>query len=644
MKESASEQSLGAGILSLKFILFVFSVIIGEILVMWFLANVNFVSEFQKAVLDGVFIGIWASVFCYFFYVSPLQKTLKSNSDLHSEMETLNSNLQFKVSEQHDSLQAQNNLLSRNFQIQEAQTNLLNLALEESPLMEFLSRALSQILSIPWLSLDGKGLIFLVDEDCKNLVMKAQQGMHPSLLEACKVVPFGKCLCGKVAATGQMIFCESLVPEHEIEYSGMRAHGHWCFPVIDREKNLGVLNVYVPPGRKPQKDEENFLKSAAATLALAIKRRLDGQKLHLMYQAVEQSPLMVTITDAAGNIEITNSGFKNVSGYEKNETTGHLFSFLSADDAKPYQEVFATIHRGEVWHGLLHDRRKDGSLFWSRTIVSPVKDSQDQVLNFLIFKEDITKEIEAAAKQKELEEHALKMQRFQIVGTLASSIAHDFNNILQAVAGFSELALAGTTLEDVHKDVNEILLATTRGMDLINRFRNIGKPGQETKSQFSLANQIREIGAMLEAIVPLGVKFSVACKSSTGTIFAEPSAIQRVVLNMCMNAIHAMRPKGGKLTLELENVEITQPVTDAILPCQPGRYVSLRISDTGTGIPPEIKARIFEPYFTTKPPDEGTGLGLSSVLDTLSACNGFLTLNSKVGEGTTFTLFLPLTD
>lgn len=634
------------GFSSLKFILFVFVIIIGETVFMAVLHWLEIESIWSEAILDGVFVGVWAAVFCYVLYVIPLNQTLKLNTELRSEVEDVNFNLQQKVDDQSAHLQSKNEILSRNLQVQAAQKNILSLAMATISLEEFLQQALSQILKIPWLSLDGQGLIFLVDNSGHNLILKAQSGIHPEILSACQVVPLGKCLCGKTAMTHQATFCKSTAPSHEISFLEMTTHGHWCFPIMDGNINLGVLNLYVPVGRKPNNYEESFLKSATDALALAIRRRMDERKLHLMFQAVEQSPLMVAITDPAGIIEVTNTSFLTNSGYGKNEVLGKPFSFLDAEESQNQgdQKPWEAVLQGQAWNGVVQDRMKNNSLFWSRTMVSPIKDSNGSISNFLVFKEDITQEIITAEKRKELEENAFRLQRFQVVGTLASSIAHDFRNILQAVAGFSELALSDTSLEDSQKNVSEILLATTRGMDLINRFRNVGRPGPVEKSRFSLEAQIQEVGTMLNAVVPLGIKLVVTCEVPTGEIFADFLSIQRVVLNMCMNGIHAMKLKGGCLSLNLKKVYLAEPIPNSILPSKPGSYISLQVADTGTGIPQELRDKIFEPYFSTKSPKEGTGLGLSAVLDALKTCNGFLTLFSKVGEGTKFTLYFPAID
>jgi signal transduction histidine kinase len=254
--------------------------------------------------------------------------------------------------------------------------------------------------------------------------------------------------------------------------------------------------------------------------------------------------------------------------------------------------------------------------------------------------EDVTEELGREAERKVWEERLAAAQRFQTIGTLASGIAHDFNNILLAINGFAELGL-GASPEEAQDSFGEVLSAARRGADLVARLRRISRPGNPERIRFRLQQEIQAVCRLLRPVLRHGTQMKMDLISEGDEILANPIEVHRMVMNLCLNAVYAMKAKEGTLSVSTVVQVVPAPIPGSLPPGRTGEFVLLRVTDTGTGIPPDVLSRMFEPFFTTKPPLEGTGLGLSVVLEGMKECRGFLRVETRMGSGTTFELFFP---
>ncbi len=246
-------------------------------------------------------------------------------------------------------------------------------------------------------------------------------------------------------------------------------------------------------------------------------------------------------------------------------------------------------------------------------------------------------EKDALAKQ------LLQVQKMEAIGTLTGGIAHDFNNILTPIIGYAEMALEEVPLDSIYRGhLKEILNAGDRAKNLVKQILTFSSRAEQEKKPVLLEPIIREALKLLRSSIPTTIKIQESidpdCRAS---ILADPTQIHQIIMNLCTNAYHAMREHGGVLAVSLAEVEFDQDDQVRSLDLQPGRYLRLEISDTGPGIEPALQERIFDPYFTTKAKDEGTGLGLSLVHGIVKAHNGHITLYSEMGRGTTFHVYLP---
>jgi PAS domain S-box-containing protein len=263
--------------------------------------------------------------------------------------------------------------------------------------------------------------------------------------------------------------------------------------------------------------------------------------------------------------------------------------------------------------------------------------------------EERTEELRAAyealvAETKEREEaeaHLRQAQKMEALGTLSGGIAHDFNNILAAIIGFAEL-LAGhagkSSREERH--LNRIIEAGIRGRELVRQMLAFSRKAETEMKPLVLSTIIKETVKLVKATTPTTIAIRTRIAGDSRLILGDPTQIQQVIVNLCTNGVHAMREKGG--TLDIDVFSVSVPSSDGNPhDMKPGPYMKLAVRDTGTGIPPEIMDKIFDPFFTTKKVGEGTGLGLSVVHGIVRQLNGYIFAESKLGEGSTFTVYFP---
>lgn len=243
---------------------------------------------------------------------------------------------------------------------------------------------------------------------------------------------------------------------------------------------------------------------------------------------------------------------------------------------------------------------------------------------------------------KHLENQLAQAQKMQAIGTLAGGIAHDFNNILAAILGYTEICrLKATQADDLHRDLDQIFKAGERAKDLVKQILTFSHQSENVKKPMEIKYCIKETLNLLKATIPSNIQIRHDIQPVSAIVMADPTQIQRIVMNLCTNAAHAMQETGGILEISLRNVEFDQTSAGIHKQLEPGAYVALTVSDTGQGMTTETLQRIFEPYFTTKKLGEGTGLGLSVVHGIVQKLNGVIKVYSEIGSGSTFNIYLP---
>jgi signal transduction histidine kinase/ActR/RegA family two-component response regulator len=247
-------------------------------------------------------------------------------------------------------------------------------------------------------------------------------------------------------------------------------------------------------------------------------------------------------------------------------------------------------------------------------------------------------------QQRRMQEHLAQAQKMEALGTLAGGIAHDFNNILTAIIGCAELiSLEVAPGSLIERNLQELLKASYRARDLVKQILAFSRRSEQERRPTPIDSLLREAMKLLRASLPSTIEIRSEIEASGGVVLANPVQIHQVVMNLCTNSAQAMEEKGGTLTIGLQAVEIDADRAKK-KEVRPGRYLCLSVKDTGKGIPPEIREKIFDPYFTTKEVGKGTGLGLAVVQGIVKGHGGFIEVSSEVGRGATFEVFFPLVD
>ncbi len=279
-------------------------------------------------------------------------------------------------------------------------------------------------------------------------------------------------------------------------------------------------------------------------------------------------------------------------------------------------------------------RKKDGSEVYCLLATSAYFEKDGSIAGHRGFLRDLT-------ARKALQKQLQQAQKMEAIGTLAGGIAHDFNNLLQVVLGYSELVLAHQDLPNyLRDDLGKILLAGRNGADLVQRLLTFSRKTDIKPLDLDLNQRINQTEKFLQRTIPKMIDIELIQAEDLSRIHADPTQIDQVLMNLAVNARDAM-PEGGKLVIETTDVLIDEDYARLHLEAKPGRYVRLSVSDTGSGMDKVIKEHIFEPFYTTKAPGQGTGLGLAMVFGIVKQHQGFINCYSEVGRGTTFKIYFP---
>jgi PAS domain S-box-containing protein len=365
------------------------------------------------------------------------------------------------------------------------------------------------------------------------------------------------------------------------------------------------------------------------------------ESLRLLGSAVEQSKESIIITDAELNrpgprILFVNPAFTKMTGYTAEEAIGQTPRILQGPhtDQIVLKRLRHNLEKGEVFEGESINYRKDGTEFNLEWQIAPIRNASGKITHFVALQRDVS-------ERKRLEAKFLQSQKMETVGKLAGGVAHEFNSILTAIIGQSELLLgdlpAGSPLA---KNAIEISQAAGRAATLTRQLLAYGRKQIMQPEPLDLNRILASMQGMFHHLMGTDVDTQIVPGPGLQAVLADAGQIEQVIMNMAINAREAM-PNGGKLTLETANVSFDQESVDRYPELKAGDYVMLAITDTGAGMSEEVKARAFEPFFSTKKVGEGTGLGLSTCYGIIKQSGGHISVYSEVGRGATFKIYLP---
>jgi PAS domain S-box-containing protein len=354
--------------------------------------------------------------------------------------------------------------------------------------------------------------------------------------------------------------------------------------------------------------------------------------------AVEQIAEGIAIMDLEGRILSANPAFGNLHALRPQEIVGRpLGEILQVDpgDQEPNRKMRESMGSGKTWNWHLTRRMRDGRIRELDLTVSPIRDGSGRLINTIAVERDVTQETI-------LQERIRQWQRMEALGTLAGGIAHDFNNILLPIQINTELALAGEKEGSQEaRRLDQVLEAARRGKEMVKQIIAFSRQKEQGRQATEITPIIRESLKFLRVSLPKNIEIAERIESESAMAVADPTQVHQILMNLGSNAAHAMREKGGLLEVALSGISLDEEDASRPIDLKPGAYLRLTVRDTGHGMAPDVAEHVFEPFFTTKKQGEGTGMGLAVVHGIVKNHGGAITVESELGDGTTFTIYLP---
>lgn len=413
--------------------------------------------------------------------------------------------------------------------------------------------------------------------------------------------------------------------------------------IIDITKQLGRITARI--------HAEEAFQEAHEKLKLSFKRRTEAlQESEARYRTfAENLPgIVYRISIRENRIHFLNDMLPVMTGFKEAELEkGDICSigpFILAEDRDWVTSTIRTAVEDktsfDVDYRFIH---KNGDIKWCREIGRPIlgTDGKPLYIDGIIF--DITERKQMEEEKAQIEEQLRQAQRMEAMGTLAGGIAHEFNNILWIISANAEFALNILPEGDkVRKNLQRIEKSCFRASDLVKQILSFSRQEKQTPRPSDIRAIVKETLKFMRSSLPTTIEIKVEIPSQLGLVRVDPTQIHQVVTNLCANAFDAMRKEGGGLEVSLADTELEQGALSLPLGLAPGRYVRMRVKDTGHGMDQVVMNRIFEPFFTTKPVGKGTGMGLSVVHGIVQSYHGGITVDSEPGKGAVFDVFLPV--
>ena len=400
-----------------------------------------------------------------------------------------------------------------------------------------------------------------------------------------------------------------------------------------KSRPFGVLCVYSKDKRTFSAEDIRFLEVIAHILATAIEGLRVREELMRLVTAIEQAAEAFIITDTRGIIQYVNPAFEKITGYGQEEVIGRHSRILKSHkhDKSFYRQMWDTVDKHGVWKGRFINKKKDGAFYEVEATISPVRNASGKVINYVAVHRDITQEVKLEAQLRQA-------QKMEAIGTLAGGIAHDFNNILTPILINAEMALLDTAEGTPEwEQWSQIMQGAKRAKDLVRQLLAFSRHKEKDFRPMELVPVIKEAMQFIRFSVPATIEIRQQVTASDCVILGDPTRIHQVLVNLCVNAAHAMIQTGGLLEVTLSDVVLEAQYSEM----SAGSYLKLTVTDTGHGILPDIKDKIFDPFFTTKKPGQGTGLGLSVVHGIVKSHKGFIEVQSELHKGSCFNVFFP---
>ena len=410
------------------------------------------------------------------------------------------------------------------------------------------------------------------------------------------------------------------------------------------EYGEGKSSYYYEVQYNPIYDGKNKIIGITAFAQNITDRIKTEKKLRLQGNVLDQINDYVTITDLDGAITYVNQAQERAMGFNTEDVVGNMTDVYGKDPTQgvTQKEILESTLKNDVWRGEVVNKTKDGCELIVDCRTQVIRNKTDEPICMVGIGTDITERKKVEKEKIKLEAQLQQAQKMESIGNLAGGIAHDFNNLLFPIIGMSEMLLEDLPEDSPdHENVREIFHAGKRVADLVNQILAFSRQSEHKMTPVRVQNILKEVLKLSRSTIPTNIEIQQNIQQNCGLIIADSTQIHQVAMNLITNAYHAIEGKNGTIDVELKEkvIEENELPDSEILT---GKYVRLSVSDNGTGIPQNVINGIFEPYFTTKEKGKGTGLGLAVVYGIVKEHGGDIKVQSKIGEGTTFTVYFPL--
>ena len=415
---------------------------------------------------------------------------------------------------------------------------------------------------------------------------------------------------------------QQIEPALKIIKSKADYHREWQF----RRKDSSVFAAEVIAAAMPDGNLLGMIRDIT-------DRKRDQEQIAEQAALLEKARDAILVCDLRGTVLFWNNGAEQIYGWTRQETMGrNIVEFLYAD-SKKFKEFNELILRQGEWSGELQHFTRDKREISVESRMTLIRDNEGLPKSVLAINTDIT-------DRKSIEAQLMRAQRMESIGTLAGGIAHDLNNILSPIIlsigvlkAISDQPQAGRMLEIIETSAK-------RGSDIVRQVLSFARGVESQKTLVQPKHLLKDLENIIKDTFPKDIRLQFSAPSEAWTILGDPTQMQQILLNLCVNARDAM-PNGGNLTVAVENSLLDEQYATMHIEAKPGRYVIISITDSGSGIPREHLDKIFMPFFTTKDLNKGTGLGLSTVMAIVKSHDGFVNVYSEPGKGSTFKVYLP---
>jgi PAS domain S-box-containing protein len=501
----------------------------------------------------------------------------------------------------------------------------------------------------------NEGICFVLDLTARKLAEEAQRLSEERFSHAFEYAPNGMIIVtpeGKVI-TANRTMCELL--GFTLDELSRKRFEEFTHP-DDLSKELDYIrrvfasemNIYQMEKRYLHRDGHPIWTQMSSSLVrdandeplYFIKQVQDITEMKRAYHQIEeQAALIDEASDAIFSRDLEHrilfwsKGAERTFGWKADEAKGKVLKDLSKIDPVKFAEANKIIRETGQWNGEFQKQTKSGTALTVNTRWTLLRDADGQPHSILTIDTDVT-------ERRRLEQQFLRAQRMESIGTLAGGIAHDLNNILAPIMMSIDVLRSLSDKPEASEILETIRVSAKRGSEIVRQVLSFARGMEGKRVEVQFKHILEDVEHIVKNTFPKNFQVRTDIPRNTWTILGDPTQIHQILLNLCVNARDAM-PNGGTLNLTAQNFILDDQYSVMSHQGKPGPYVQISVTDTGTGIPPELLERIFEPFFTTKDLSKGTGLGLSTVMAIVKSHEGMINVYSELGKGTTFKVYLP---